>query len=695
MSQGEKERQLSSVDYDLSSRDEEVRRLAIEGISVLEEADALPRLGEGLGDGSWRVRKAAMARILALRDETAANGLLIDALSDGENSGRRNAAVQALMARGVSVVPRLVVSLDAPDVDVRKQLVDVLAGIGDDSVESEIRALLVDPDPNVAGAAADALGVIGGAASAADLVAVVTSGQADRLLRASALGALARLELPVDVENLEPLLDDRVLRPPALEALSISDDPGAHELLLKWLGEASPSTRNASVAGLLRVIGRADPDAAVRLVERVRESVGSQPAVVERLLESMQGADLSLQMSLIQFLGLTGDERVVVPILGACADEAVAELAHATLAALGDVAARAIEQSWEGLSSALRCEAVGALARAAGSVGGEVLARACTDNDPTLRVAAIEAFGARQMPEAIPPLVARLEAAGAQAAGDIGEELPAIVDALAAIAEGERGNASEVVRALTVRLESAADPVRLAVAQVLGRVGTPQDEPHIAHLLRDPSPEVRRSAVGALSRLSGSGTREPLRLALADESPVVRCAAAVALGQSGDEEVFDDLVRLHLDRTARVRAAAARAMGRHGARHPDCYEAAVEHLRSLEHDDATVVIAAAEALCELGGAGAVAVATDLLENPTPEVVLAAVTCIGRHGTSESLVDLMALTGHADWTVRAEVIQTLGQRSFVRAVPVILRRLESEQDGFVRDTILAALSRLEG
>ena len=45
--------------------------------------------------------------------------------------------------------------------------------------------------------------------------------------------------------------------------------------------------------------------------------------------------------------------------------------------------------------------------------------------------------------------------------------------------------------------------------------------------------------------------------------------------------------------------------------------------------------------------------------------------------------------------RAEVIQALGQRACARAVPVILRRLETEQDGFVRDTILSALSRLEG
>jgi HEAT repeat protein len=176
---------------------------------------------------------------------------------------------------------------------------------------------------------------------------------------------------------------------------------------------------------------------------------------------------------------------------------------------------------------------------------------------------------------------------------------------------------------------------------------------------------------------------------------MVRCAAAVALGQSGEQRIFADLVRLHFDEDARVRAAALRAMGRHAARHEACYEAALEHIAPASQDDSGEAIAAAEALCELGGSGAIAVATRLLESATPEVVLAAVTCIGRHGSPESLVDLLGLVSHPEWPVRAEAIQTLARRGFVRAVPVILRRLESEQDGYVRDTILAALARLDG
>ena len=73
----------------------------------------------------------------------------------------------------------------------------------------------------------------------------------------------------------------------------------------------------------------------------------------------------------------------------------------------------------------------------------------------------------------------------------------------------------------------------------------------------------------------------------------------------------------------------------------------------------------------------------------------AVTCIGRHGNADELDTLVPLVSHTDWSVRAEAIQALADRGTARAVPPILRRLETEQDEFVRDVILRALKRLEG
>ena len=66
MIEAEPGRALRSIDDDLRSHDDEVRRLAVERVSELPEVDALPRVSAALGDASWRVRKAAIARVLAL-----------------------------------------------------------------------------------------------------------------------------------------------------------------------------------------------------------------------------------------------------------------------------------------------------------------------------------------------------------------------------------------------------------------------------------------------------------------------------------------------------------------------------------------------------------------------------------------------------------------------------------------------------
>jgi HEAT repeat protein len=51
--------------------------------------------------------------------------------------------------------------------------------------------------------------------------------------------------------------------------------------------------------------------------------------------------------------------------------------------------------------------------------------------------------------------------------------------------------------------------------------------------------------------------------------------------------------------------------------------------------------------------------------------------------------------HPDWAVRAAAVEALAERGAARALPAILRRLELEQDEFVREAILRALQRLEG
>ena len=90
------ERDRQSVLDDLGSLDAEVRRLAVERAVALPVDEAVGVLVDRLGDPSWRVRKAAVERLVSMPDPAAWVARLVVALGDGENPGRRNAAVEAL-----------------------------------------------------------------------------------------------------------------------------------------------------------------------------------------------------------------------------------------------------------------------------------------------------------------------------------------------------------------------------------------------------------------------------------------------------------------------------------------------------------------------------------------------------------------------------------------------------------------------
>jgi len=79
------DRDRASVLRDLTDEDEEVRRLAVERVAALPIDEAIPHLVERIGDTSWRVRKAAVARLVAGSGTTQVVDALIVALGDGRS----------------------------------------------------------------------------------------------------------------------------------------------------------------------------------------------------------------------------------------------------------------------------------------------------------------------------------------------------------------------------------------------------------------------------------------------------------------------------------------------------------------------------------------------------------------------------------------------------------------------------------
>jgi HEAT repeat protein len=110
-------------------------------------------------------------------------------------------------------------------------------------------------------------------------------------------------------------------------------------------------------------------------------------------------------------------------------------------------------------------------------------------------------------------------------------------------------------------------------------------------------------------------------------------------------------------------------------------------------DEATVALAVVEAARTVGASAATHV-VPLLRRREPEVVREAVGYLGVHADGGDLDAVIPLVAHPDWSVRAEAIQVLADRTAREAVPAILRSLEFEQDEYVRIVALRALDRLE-
>jgi HEAT repeat protein len=690
-------RDRDSILPDLASADDELRRLAVERLGLLPAAEAIPLLVARLGDESWRVRKAAVERLAASGDPLWAGALLVGALGDGENPGRRNAALEALVRCGSSVLPALLAATSSPDPDVRKQVVDALTGIADPGTAARLGELLSDPDANVRSAAADALGAIGRPESAAALLRSVSE-ESERLVRLSALRALARMERAVDAAALGSALGDSLLRPAALALLGWSDDPEAPELLLKGLATGSRAGGEAAMEALLRLVARLGPTEGDRLAARARETALAAPELVARAVARLEAADLPTRLTLVQFLGLLRSEQVVLPLLRAGRDEALCEVVLATLQSFGPLAEDVLDARFAGLDADERVLACELFGRGATVGARRRLLQALVEPDGLLRAAAARALGRRRDPEALEALVRRFEEEAAEEADGDGEELELLADAIAAIAGRESGRGEDIARRaarlLAERLPEASEAYRSAAARVLGRLGDGEEAGGLGLLLSDPSPGVRRAAVEGLARLARDVLPEPLRLACADEAPAVRIAAAAALARSSDARVLDDLERLAGDEDAAVRGAALRAVG---ALHSDGEEALARRIALLERGAAEGgpgAMAALEALRGLGDPRAVGVAGRLLGADAPELVRAAAACLGSVGEGHDLELLIPLLGHASWAVRAEAIRVLAERRVRKAVPALLRRLEVEQDDFVRQALLGALERLE-
>ena len=657
----------------LLSPDEEIRRQATLQLKVCPFADVRNHILGALADDSWRVRKEAVDALLAGPVDEEAIESLICMLGANDNAGLRNSAVEALERLGNLAVSALCRHTTVDDHDVRKFVVDILGSIGDAAAVPLLIDALDDADPNVSAAAAENLGKIGDARALPSLVQAL--GKNDLWLRYTILEALSRIGKPVEMVMLSSLAGENLLKKALFDCLGTIGNEEAVPLLLEGLGEKAKNAREAAVVALMKVRERLQGDDRQRLVDLPLARLNGSP-MVECLIASLDTSDRLLQEALVHALGLVDDGRAVPALLSLCRDERLRRPCLTALKQMGATTATALMESFPSADDEDRCFIAYLCGELHLGESVNLLRDGLHGNKALLRKTSALAVGKIGASELIDDLVGLLE-------DRLPEVRDAAISALAKLAENARDAVLEVAAALS---GAKSHEKRLSAAWVLAALGEAEK---LSLLLKDEEAAVRKAAANSLSALKNSGNIPHLVMALADEDIDVRIAVAAAMGEIGTEEVLDPLLLALQDEDLWVRCAALKSLGK--LRDARALAKVIEISRSAQGLE---LISALECLAGIGGEQVLPLVKESLENPDEEVVKAAIQILAqdRSGWIEQFEE--QLLCHHHWDVRRSFVAALAEQKGMAAVPRLRLALATETDGLVKETIAAAMDRLQ-
>jgi HEAT repeat protein len=681
--------------------DEEARYRAAVGLDP-SDADDRAVLLRLLGDGSWRVRMAAVERIASARDPAPLLPALVVALSSGETIGARDAAGSALERLGALAVEPLVGALDADEPHQRLAAVAVLGALRDRRAVPPLAALLADPDPNVRGAAAEALGKIGGPAAIPTLAAALDLD--DEGLRLAVLGALGGLGACPPPERIAPFLRNRALCRPVYRLLGASDDPAAPLLLSRGLSERTRGAREAVLAGVGQQRARRACEELGPIEVAARDAAARDPGLGDACAAALSSEEPFVAVGAVTVLGWIAEPRHVPALLRRAEDDRLRPLvddAIARLPARAEMKAALAEVIPE-LGPFGRSAALAALARMGSPAALESVIRDASDPDALVQGEAIAALGRLGGAQAVAPL-----------AGLLGDDDPAVsmqaANALVELARGSPESAPAVLSAVRDRADASPSA---ALYRVLGAVGGPEDVPRVAAAFRNDAVVQRVAAAGAIATLAARGHARgrhvpELVAALGDPAWPVRAAAArafVALaganvgacaGDPADGEhpictrALDALRAALADPEPTVRAAAAEALGATGRR--DQLPALIALLADPEVP-AVVAVSALHAVSALGPPPE-DVVVRAAAHRDPEVAKAAVAAAVLLPAAEAGPILLAAAGSARWDVRRAAAVAMAARRDPALRAEAARRAAEDPDPLVARAFAEAAAAL--
>lgn len=678
----------------LKSSDPEERRRAVADIPSAPDASWPKLVVLAMGDADWRVRKEAVSVARSLTASREVLDALIGVFAPGDNVGLRNAAVEALGSFGSSAVDGLRASVPTLDVDGRKLAAEALARSGDAASLGVLEMLLEDSDPNVRGAAIEAITGVGAAdldRAASLLERCLVSG--DSMTALGALEGLNRLGVAVGWPMLRPHIGNPVLRETLLMAAGLSGHPDAVPYLARAL--AAPESRIFRKAMTALATFLVNDRSSIKAARAALGSMGE--AARRRLVDEARGPseDLEAQRCALLVIGALGNKDAAEAVIAALADDRVAAEAEQALGMLGPAAILALSDRARTETGEERAACI------------QQLGRLADDSTRAIACQAIIEATEGGTPEVVRAALVSLAQLGDE--GTLGlalrwltpEAAPAVRQAATAALATCAARYPDPARAIA-RQSRPDTPDALVTVTVISALDGPvfdtqaEDISFLADAASNETAIVRRAALEALARSRHPAAVEAASFALTDEAPEVQLAAIRALGRMRDDSGHPigaphllEVVRTFSDDALGV--AAVEALGETGD------AAAVDVLRGVLREGSPVrAFAAVEAMGRIEAPGRVDALIQALSHSEPEVVKAALRALASEERDpRAAAHVGASLDHAAWDVRRLSAELLGRRSDSTSKHLLRQRLIGEQEPLVREEIQRSLAEAEG
>jgi len=671
---------LAEIQIAMSNLDVEVRRDAVLAAGARREREMSGLLMQALGDPDWRVREEAIALVGDVAVEFELIGQLIAGLCQGANVGLRNAARDVLRRLGAVASRALVSALTQVEPNDRKFIVEALAAGGtDEAIDTLIESLRAS-DPVIAVAAMDALAQLGGARVEEALCEKLKYG--DTFERAAALDALELLQATVRYEDIEPLLEDRLLRRIALDALGRSGDVRAVRHLLQAFTDRSAHVTRRALLGLFRL--QAMNGEARELLSN--DLVG-RPAVVTQLQTWVRDEDRQLGLAAVTLLARAHDREAVQLAVELVARDVAAEQLGAAFdrwveEALADVLRIATAQAgWRAAALELACELAAQLRELTGDTAELrlVLRDAFTDLDPRVRIAVLRGLGRFGQASDAALILGCTRDADADVAVAAG-------NALRELAFREPGAVRQVLSNAT-----PAGPAGLAVAELLADLGARDAIDRLRQALWSDEPNTRVNAMAGLARLGGHEAAELAALALRDVSVEVQVAALDALAAMPERGPVGTQAILEFETPdPDVLCMLTRALGAVSD------TSAVQRLREIaQAGPREARLVALRTLLAHGDAEAQNLLIRAVADSDPEVATEAISELGSASSEAATEHISAALAHPSADVRRLAASWLARIGPRGCTQTLTARLSVEDDATVRNVITEALAALRG